>query len=346
MKKFLALALSLAFTVSLLAGCGNQAAQTQQADPQQEESLQTIVFTEPVRGYNWAPVYLAQTLGYFKEQGLDAQFQTVTGADVAIFSGDAQFTLKGIEMALMANEGGQGCKIVASTGQKYPYQFIGAGAQYTTMESLKGGVAAGGQGANSGPQTFARTCLSAAGLTPDTDVSVISMASSGYAAAISAGEVQAVVGTNPWMSKTLVDNGGVVIVDGTDDKVMEQLIGSASYELFALVASDEYLAKDPDTVQKTVTAIAKAMQWMQTASPEDIAKNLLPLFENRYDELLYDAQYDKEHSITNYTGYHTESGYKAGVEMTKRAGGIKTDVPESAVYNETFLDNAWGELQQ
>ena len=72
--------------------------------------LEKIVFTEPVRGYHWAPVYLAQTLGYFAEEGLEAEFQSVTGTPphAAIFTGDAQFTLVGIESALMCAEKGQG----------------------------------------------------------------------------------------------------------------------------------------------------------------------------------------------------------------------------------------------
>ena len=64
--------------------------------------LEKIVFTEDVRGYHWAPAYLAQTLGYFKEEGLDAEFQTIKGGDATapVLSGDAQFCLKGVETSL------------------------------------------------------------------------------------------------------------------------------------------------------------------------------------------------------------------------------------------------------
>lgn len=91
MKKLLALLLTCAMILSLglLAGCG----QTDPATPTATASLppetdgqntdtntgdlEKIVFTEDVRGYHWAPAYLAQTLGYFKEEGLDAEFQTI-----------------------------------------------------------------------------------------------------------------------------------------------------------------------------------------------------------------------------------------------------------------------------
>ena len=104
----------------------------------------------------------------------------------------------------MVNEGGQGMKILLSTTQKYPYQLIGATSQYSTLESLKGGVVAGGLSVNSGPYTFARACMADAGFT-DEDVTITQMASAGYAAAIQAGELQGAVSTNPWSAKKLTD---------------------------------------------------------------------------------------------------------------------------------------------
>lgn len=350
MKKYLALLLALVMALGLCA-CGGGAAE----EPAQEETNQTeqtgdlekIVITEPVRGYHWAPVYLAQTLGYLAEEGLEAEFQSVSGTPpfAALFSGDAQFTLVGIESAMIVNEKGQGAKVLASTSEKYPYSLIGATEDYTTLESLRGGIVAGGVNTSGGPYSFAMACMNYAGLTPETDVSVITMASVGYAAAIEAGELQAAVSTNPWAAKILLDNGGQVIVDGTDDAVIQDIIGSASYELFVLMTSDEYLSTNPETVQKVMNAVAKAMQWMENATPEEIAANLLPLFEGAEEELLYDAQYDKERSITSYTGYHTESGFQAALNLSKLAGDITGDLTEDQIYDETFLDKAWENLK-
>ena len=134
MKKLLALLLTCAMVLSLglLAGCGQtdpgdangdsqSAAETDgQNTDTNTGNLEKIVFTEDVRGYHWAPAYLAQALGYFKEEGLDAEFQTIKGGDATapVLSGDAQFCLKGVETSLMVNEGGQGMKILLSTTQK------------------------------------------------------------------------------------------------------------------------------------------------------------------------------------------------------------------------------------
>ncbi len=345
MKKAISLLLSLAFVGLLLTACGSDPAPTG-GDPQTQ--LQTIVITEPVRGYHWAPVYLAETLGYLEEVGLQADFQTVSGADSSepVFSGDAQFGLRGVEMALMANEAGRGCKILVSTTTRYPYQLIGANETYSTVESLRGQVIAGGIGAASAPYAFSKAILLHAGMTPEVDASVISMASSAYLAAIQSGEIQAAVATNPWAAKALLDQGGVVIVDGYDQAVMEDLMGTDTYELFMLFSSDAYIGESPETVQKLVTAVAKAMAWMENASPEEIAQNLEPLFEGRYQELLYSAQVDKERGIASATGYHSDTGFAAAKALTKLSGAITGDAAADEIYDESFLDLAWGELSQ
>ena len=350
MKKKLSLLLALTLCLGLLGACGTPA----EEPPAENDAEQTaatdlipVVFTEQVRGYHWAPAYLAETLGYFEEEGIDASFETVSGMDATapVLSGDAQFCLKGIESALMVNEKGQGMKVLVSTTQKYPYSLIGASEEYATLESLKDGTVAGGQSANSGPYSFAMACMNKAGLVPDTDVTVITMASAGYAAAIANGELQAAVSANPWSAKKLQDAGGVVIVDGTDDAVISEIIGSESYELFTIMAADSYIESNAETVQKCVNAIAKAMQWMESATPEDIQKNLLPLFEGADEELLYDAQYDKERGLANYKGYHTKSGFQSALTLTKLAGGISSDLTEEQIFDESFLDTAWETLQ-
>ena len=138
----------------------------------------------------------------------------------------------------------------------------------------------------------------------------------------------------------------MVIIDGTDGPTIEKIIGSESYELFTVMTSDDLIAQNPELVQKAVNAMTKAIQWMQTASAEEIAQNLLPLFDGAEEELQYDASYDKEHHVYTTDGYHTESGYEAAITLTKLAGGITKDLPADQTYDESFLANAWETLNK
>ena len=364
MKKILSLLLAGVLSVSLLAACGQSPAEepaepeeTEAAETEAEEAetetasagdLETIVITENVRGYHWAPAYLAEALGYFEEEGLKADFQTIQGADstAPVMTGEALFCLKGIETALMLNSAGQGCKVVLSATSKYPYCLMGASEEYSTLESLKGQTIGGGQSATSGPMAFMRACLNNAGLVPEQDVTVIDLPSASYPASLEAGDVQGVVSTNPWNLKKLQDLGCVTIVEGTDDAVIRDIIGSSTYELFTVITSDKNIQEQPETVQKAVNAMAKALRWMETATPEEIAEALGTVFESSPEELLFDASYDKEHEMANYTGYHSDSGFQAGVSLTRLSGGIPEDYDPDAseIFDESFLDSAWAAL--
>ena len=346
MKTYRFIFFTLLLGLGLLAGCSSQTAQTEQNQPESDGGLEKIVMAEPVRGYHWAQAYLAETLGYFEEEGLDVEFQTIRGSDptAALLSGDVQFCLKGNETPLLLAERGKGSKALVSFTQGYPFQLVSAGPEYSTLESLRGKAISGGRSENSGPSTFAKACFNDAGVDADKEISYINMLSSDYASAMERGELQAAVGTTPWGAKLLRDRGGVVLVDGTDRETMQKLTGSGTVELFILMATDDYIDAHPEQVQKVVNAIVKAMQWMEAASPEEIAAQLSPLFQSADEELLYDAQYDKEHQIASYTGYHTESGYRASVALQKKAGGITKDYPAEQMYDESFLDTAWKTL--
>ena len=117
-------------------------------------------------------------------------------------------------------------------------------------------------------------------------------------------------------------------------------------ELFTVVTSDKNIEEQGETIQKAVNAMAKALRWMETATPEEIAEKLAPLFEAAPEELLFDATYDKEHEMANYTGYHSDSGFAAGISLCQLAGGIPADYnPDAAeIFDESFLDNAWAAL--
>ena len=64
------------------------------------------------------------------------------------------------------------------------------------------------------------------------------------------------------------------------------------------------------------------------------------------EELLYDAQFDKDHQVATTDGYHTDSGFQAAINLTKLAGGITGDPTADQIFDESFLDKAWENLGQ
>ena len=72
--------LFLASLCFLLSACGGETAQSCPMNPRGGlswpiEPVQKLTILERSRSYFWAPVYLAQTLGYYEDEGLDVTFQ-------------------------------------------------------------------------------------------------------------------------------------------------------------------------------------------------------------------------------------------------------------------------------
>ncbi|UNC90849.1 ABC transporter substrate-binding protein [Candidatus Contubernalis alkaliaceticus] len=342
MKKLLFLLLIAGVLMIMLVGCADETASTN--NDQKPAQLQEIVITEPARGVLWGPIYVAQTLGFFEEAGLTADIQTISGGDpaAAVFSGDAQFGFRGVEMPMMATEAGQNVKILVSTSQRFPYAMIGQGPEFTTVESLKGQVVAGSTPSGS-PTAWVKACLAYYGLDPDQDVDLTMVPGPGIISALKTGDVVAGCGWNGSIIQMILENDGVILVDGRDTTVFKEMMGSETYEMYIMFATDEYIAENPETVQKVVTAVAKGIKWIDEHTIEEIAEALAPFFMDE-ETLLIDIEEAKKYEQFTVDGKHTESGYQAALKLAKSVGAISSDIPVDKIYDESFLDKAWEEI--
>ena len=102
LKTKTALLLSAIMIFSLFTGCAKQ----------KEESLTPVRLNEVVHSVFYAPQYVAQELGFFKDQGLDVIVTIGQGADksmTALLSDSADISLLGTEAGIYVyNEGKKG----------------------------------------------------------------------------------------------------------------------------------------------------------------------------------------------------------------------------------------------
>lgn len=347
MKKLLSFMLVCSILLgSILTGCGNTGGDTSGSG--NAEDKQHLIFTEPARGIHYLVIYLAEGLGYFDEAGLDVEFQTVSGGDpgAPVFAGEAQFGMRGVEMPMTANAQGQGCKILVSALQKFPYALL-CKPEFDSVEDLKGHVVAGTTPSGS-PTAWVKACLNYAGLDPELDVEMPMINGPAGLAAFLAGDTEAFCPTSPWEVKQAVDAGARILMDGMDSETFYSVMGSETYEMHMLFATDEYISQNPETVQKVVTAIARAIKWVneEGRTVEEIAEAVEPLFEGRDEEILYSVQDMKDTDLWTKDGYHTDSGFEAANKMCLMSGLLTEELSADVVYDESFLDNAWAEIGQ
>jgi NitT/TauT family transport system substrate-binding protein len=218
---------------------------------------------------------IAEKKGFFKDAGLDVDINDFQGGSKslqALMGGSADVVAGAYEHTIRMEQRGQ-----AITG----FALIGRGMQISIgvktdlaakvkgpadIKGMKFGVSAPGSSTN----MLLNFWAAKGGLKP-TDFVVIGVgAGASVVAAIEKGEVDGVSQTDPALTILTDKNMIKIVVDTRTMKGNEELFGGA-FPAACLYAQPDLLKKTPGTAQALATAIVRADQWLQTASPADVA---------------------------------------------------------------------------
>ena len=325
--------------MAILASCAKQPEAKTEANTGAVEQAkpQKIKVAEAVRGEYWLPVYLAHELGYFKDEGLEVELVTYKDGPLALLglvAGDAQFCIIGFEPVLRAYEQGKQTKVILTTTYNQPYMFATRKGIDKTSD-LKGKVIFAGM-PSSAPYAFAKAVLKSEGLDPDKDVTFANLEYGAEVAALSRGEID---GTYVRASKEpeFLAIDANIVADATDPAQHKKIFGSERYEAFVVQVTEDYIKKNPETVQKFANAVAKAMAWQGEHTDKEIAETVAPLFPGRnIDAKLINTV---KRSLSP-DGYFTDEGYSTVEKFCKEVGIITKPVPFEAVIDQSFIKKA------
>ena len=354
-KKLLCGLLAAALTVGL-AACGNTPAASGTADPapsgaaspapSASQPAQSTTPEEPIkitvgesyRSEVWGAQYIAEALGYYEDEGLDVELISISGDSpaAALFAGDIQILFFGSEAVPMFNSKGQNCKIILGCNSRIGMSLVGSPST-TSLTDLKGKVVSAAESGSS-PRAFVYSALSQAGLDPENDVTYVTMQVFASAAALAEEQIQCA-----YASGTLLDYmlgmGCNLLLDTSDPETHMAVLGSEDYTTHVAIATDEFIAQNPEAVQKFTNAVYRAILWIQNHSAEEIAEVLTPYFEGRGVEaatiqrMLDDQEYNPDGTIT-------QTAYDAIIRQVKLAGWIEEDMDYSENVDDSFLKNA------
>jgi NitT/TauT family transport system substrate-binding protein len=224
----------------------------------------------------YLPLTIADSLGYFKAEGLDVTIvdfaggskalQAVVGGSADVVSGAFEHTLlmqpKGIRLRAFVLQG-RAPQIVLGVN---PRTFPG----FRTIADLKGrkiGVTAPG----SSTQILANFVLAKGGLKA-ADVSFIGVgAGPGAVAAMRAGQIDAISNLDPVIT-LLQRSGDLRIVSDTRIVAEADKAFGGPMPAACLYAPQAFIDRNPATVQALANAIVRADKWIQAAGPADIVK--------------------------------------------------------------------------
>ena len=243
------------------------------------QALEKPKLTIAVGGKNllyYLPLTIAESLGYFKAEGLDVTIvdfaggskalQAVVGGSADVVSGAFEHTLlmqpKGIRLRAFALQG-RAPQIVLGINPKTMPGF----KSVADLKGKKIGVTAPG----SSTQILANFVLAKAGLKP-ADVSFIGVgAGTGAVAAMRAGQVDAISNLDPVIT-LLQRSGDLKIVSDTRIVAEADKAFGGPMPAGCLYAPQAFVDRNPATVQALANAIVRADRWIAAAGPADIVK--------------------------------------------------------------------------
>jgi NitT/TauT family transport system substrate-binding protein len=255
--------------------------------------------------FYYLPLTVAERKGYFKDEGLEVEIPDFAGgarALQALVGGSADMVSGAYEHTINMAAKKQPIKAVVLQA-KYSSMALAMSkeraARYKGGKDLKGlkiGVTAPGSSTN----MFVNNLLVKDGLKP-TDVSIVGVGTgAGAVAAMEKGEIDALVNLDPVLTQLESTGKFVVVVDTRTEKGMKEVYGG-DYHASVIYITDEFIKKNPNTVQAVVNAIVRADKWIAKATPQEIV-DLMPAEYKAGNPSLY-----KEALLKNMIGF-SESG--------------------------------------
>ena len=312
------------------------------------QALEKPKLTIAVGGKNllyYLPLTIAESLGYFKAEGLDvtvADFAGGSRALQAVVGGSADVVSGAFEHTINMQVKGQHMRAFVLQGRA-PQIVLGINPKtmpgFKSVADLKGkkiGVTAPGSSTN----IVANFVLGKAGVKPN-EVSIIGVgAGNGAVAAMRSGQIDAISNLDPVIT-LLQRSGDLKIVSDTRIVADADRVFGGPMPAGCLYAPQGFIDKNPNTVQALANAIVRADKWIQHAGPSDIVKTV-PASYLLGDRAVYIDAFLAAKGALSPDGTIPE----AGAETARRAlATIEPDVAAAkldlkAVYTNDFVKRA------
>ncbi|MBB4002576.1 ABC transporter substrate-binding protein [Aurantimonas endophytica] len=314
-----------------------------QAEPEQKDV--TIAVGGKVALY-YLPLNIADLKGYFADEGLNVQivdFQGGSKSVQAVVGGSADVLSSSFEHVVNLQALGRDFVGIVLQG-RYPGFALSVtpelGETWTSAADLKGkkvGVTAPGSSTNA----MVNLLLKKAGLTPD-DVAIIGIgAGAGVLAAVQQGQVDAVVQADP-ATTLLVDEGLAKVVVDTRTAEGSQEVYGGPMPAASLSVPQDFAEENPETVQALVNAMENSLQFLQTATAEEILEVLPSEMMVGGDRDAYLKMIEAVRPSYSPDGRFTDEAMNTVLAVMKEENEAvgNAEIDMDATYTNEFIDKA------
>jgi NitT/TauT family transport system substrate-binding protein len=326
MKRLFALVLSVVLLATLFTGCSKK------------EEMTKVRLNEVTHSVFYAPMYAAQKLGFFAEEGLDVELTNGGGADkvmTAVLAGQADIGLAGPEACIYVfNEGRENYPVVFAQLTKRDGSFlVGRTDEAFEWENLKDRTIIGGRKGGV-PEMTLEYVMRQNGVVPNEDALVdTSIQFNMMAGAFTGGNGDYVTLFEPTATEVALEGKGYVLTS----------IGQESGEIpyTAFFASQSYMESNPAVVQSFTNAVAKGQKWVQEHTAQEIAQAIADQFpDTKIDVLTLVAQRYKDIDAWNETPVMKQESLERLETVMETAGELDTRVDFTKLVDNSFAEKA------
>lgn len=310
MKKLFSLSLVLLLCLSSLTGCGKAGTD--------DGNLTKVTLNEVAHSIFYAPMYVAIEEGYFEEEGIDLTLVTGFGADktmTALLTGEADIGFMGSESTIYTYANGtQDYAITFAQLTQRAGNFLVSREPIDNFswDMVVGKDVLGGRPGGM-PEMVFEYILLKNNIDPTLDLHIDQSIDFGStAAAFSGGQGDFTVEFEPHATALEQKGDGYVVASLGEDS------GYVPYTAFS--AKKSYIEANPEIIQAFTNALQKGMDYVNTHSPEEIAKVIKPQF----------AETDMETLVTIVERYHAQDTWKEDLIFSEDSFNLLQNILEQS----------------
>jgi NitT/TauT family transport system substrate-binding protein len=314
-------------TATLLVGCKGK------------DDMIEITLNEVAHSVFYAPMYVAFEEGYFEDEGLKVNLVNGLGADktmTALISGECEIGFMGSEASIYVyNQGAEDYVINFAQLTQRAGNFLVSRDMNEEFkwENIKEKTVLGGRKGGM-PQMVFEYILKKQGIDPFKDLNIIQNIDFGLTSqAFASGQGDYTMEFEPAATALELEGVGKVVASlGVES-------GKVPYTAFS--AKKSYIEKNSDVIQKFTNAIQRGMNYVQSHSPEEIAKAISGQFKETDEKTL----------VMLVTRYYEQDTWKDNLifeeasltllqDILEEAGELEKRVPYEAIITTEYAKEA------
>lgn len=336
-KRIISLLLCLTLITGIVSGCSKKNADSDSGSV--SAAMTEVTLNEVAHSIFYAPMYVAIEEGYFEEEGIHLTLVNGFGADktmTAVLTDEADIGFMGSEATIYTYAGGTQDYVInfAQLTQRAGNFLVSREpVEDFTWDMLKGCDVLGGRSGGM-PEMVFEYILKKNNIDPQTDLNIDQSIDFGStAAAFSGGQGDFTVEFEPFATSLEEKGDGYVVASLGEDS------GYVPYTAFS--AKKSYIEAHPDVIQSFTNALQKGIDYVNSHTPEEIAKVIAPQFEETSVETVTTivTRYYEQNTWKNNLIFE-EDAFTLLQNILEEAGELPERVPYSDLVTTEFAKKA------